>query len=76
MLKAMCEGIGPCGYTVRLTAKWVQDVGPPHCPKHGAMTVEMPTDEERGEEPGEGEGPAIIATKPFKRDGRRAGAAT
>lgn len=34
--KACCS---ECGYTVRVTAKWVE-VGPPHCPNHGAMTVE------------------------------------
>lgn len=39
LLKASCGGDG-CGYTVRVTAKWVADLGPPHCPKHGAMTVE------------------------------------
>lgn len=31
--KAEC---GLCGYTVRVTQKWL-DVGPPHCPTHGAM---------------------------------------
>lgn len=36
MLKACC---GECGYTVRVTAKWLE-VGPPHCPKHGAMNAE------------------------------------
>jgi hypothetical protein len=35
LLKAECEGDG-CGYTVRVTAKWVDEVGPPHCPNHGA----------------------------------------
>jgi 2-keto-4-pentenoate hydratase len=49
MLKATCEGDGPCGYTVRLTAKWVQEVSPPHCPKHGAMAVDMPAEEIEGE---------------------------
>ena len=41
MLKAecLCES---CGYTVRVASKWAQDPGPPHCPKHGAMTVEFP----------------------------------
>ena len=34
MVKCVCE----CGYTVRTTAKWI-DVGVPHCPHHGAMTV-------------------------------------
>lgn len=33
--KASCP---ECGYTVRVTQKWL-DVGPPHCPKHGAMTA-------------------------------------
>ena len=39
LLKAECEGEG-CGYTVRITAKWVDDIGAPHCPKHGAMGVD------------------------------------
>lgn len=25
-----------CGYTVRVTQKWL-DIGPPHCSQHGAM---------------------------------------
>lgn len=33
--KACCE---ECGYTVRVTAKWLE-VGLPHCPAHGAMAV-------------------------------------
>jgi hypothetical protein len=50
MLKAVCECDG-CGYTVRLARKWIVEVGPPICPKHGvAMTVEG-----LGEEPGEGD---------------------
>lgn len=36
MLKASCE---ECGYTVRVTRKWLE-IGPPHCPNHGAMTTE------------------------------------
>jgi hypothetical protein len=32
LLKVMCA----CGYTVRVTQKWL-NVGPPHCPMHGAM---------------------------------------
>lgn len=36
LLKAVC---GRCGYTVRVTRKWI-DVGPPPCPAHGAMTIE------------------------------------
>lgn len=35
LLKACCA---ECGYTVRVTAKWLE-VGPPHCPVHGAMTT-------------------------------------
>jgi hypothetical protein len=34
--KACCTS---CGYTVRVTAKWLE-IGPPHCPEHGAMAVE------------------------------------
>lgn len=45
LLKAACE----CGYTVRVTGKWVNDVGPPHCPKHGAMTVDLPADDDAAE---------------------------
>jgi hypothetical protein len=43
MLKAECLGES-CGYTVRVASKWAHDPGPPHCPKHGAMTVEFPPD--------------------------------
>ena len=39
MRKATCAD-SSCGYTVRVTAKWVADIGPPHCPKHGQMTVD------------------------------------
>lgn len=35
LLKAACE---ECGYTVRVTQKWLE-VGPPHCPVHGAMAI-------------------------------------
>ena len=47
-LKAECEAKG-CGYIVRVARKQVDDVGPPHCPKHGAMRVDLPEDE-AGEE--------------------------
>jgi len=33
---------GECGYTVRVTQKWL-DIGPPHCPLHGPM--DTPADE-------------------------------
>jgi hypothetical protein len=53
LLKAECEGDG-CGYTVRITAKWVDEIGAPLCPKHGAMRVERgDDDEETGEAAGE-----------------------
>lgn len=42
LLKASCS----CGYTVRVTSKWVDEVGPPHCPKHGSMTVELPDNDD------------------------------
>jgi len=44
LLKAACEhrdeGADACGYTVRVTRKWVDQLGAPHCPVHGAMEVE------------------------------------
>jgi hypothetical protein len=48
MLKAECHGkLGQlCGYTARVAAKWVDDLGPPHCPKHGAMAVKRPAGED------------------------------
>ena len=45
MLKAECE-TKDCGYTVRVAAKWINDPGPPHCPKHGPMLVTVPADAE------------------------------
>lgn len=38
LIKATCGELG-CGYTVRITSKWVKDIGPPICPKHGPMAV-------------------------------------
>ncbi|EGG93547.1 hypothetical protein IMCC1989_1089 [gamma proteobacterium IMCC1989] len=35
LLKAICE----CGYTVRITKKWLEAVGNPFCPIHGPMEV-------------------------------------
>jgi len=48
LLKAECT----CGYSVRVTRLWLDRVGPPHCPQHGAMTVEgwEPGDDEDNEE--------------------------
>ncbi|WP_226019386.1 transcription elongation protein SprT [Novosphingobium sp. FKTRR1] len=39
MLKAECE-TAACGYTVRITRKWLDALGAPCCPAHGAMEVE------------------------------------
>lgn len=36
MIKCHCE---TCGYTVRTCKKWITQMSPPHCPKHGEMTV-------------------------------------
>lgn len=44
--KASCA---ECGYTVRVTSKWLE-LGPPHCPTHGAMTVEGDGQEDAGGE--------------------------
>lgn len=52
-LKCECA---TCGYTVRLALKWMVDVGPPHCPKHGEMKPEKPLppgDDEGDDEGGE-----------------------
>ena len=49
MIKCEC---GQCGYTVRTSKKWLDDVGAPHCPKHGEMVVELP---DEGDDDGETE---------------------
>lgn len=38
MLKCTC---GECGFTVRMTRKWVDEVGAAHCPVHGAMVLDI-----------------------------------
>jgi hypothetical protein len=43
LLKAWCARDN-CGYTLRVPLKWVRQPGPPHCPLHGPMSVEMPPD--------------------------------
>ena len=55
LLKAECE-TAACGYTVRITRKWLEAVGAPHCPTHGPMTVEGWTPGEGAEDEREGEG--------------------
>ena len=37
LVKASC---GECGYTVRITRTWIDQVGAPHCPEHGEMDVD------------------------------------
>jgi hypothetical protein len=44
MFKATCT-TGNCPFLVRVSAQQVREIGPPHCPKHGAMTVDLPADE-------------------------------
>jgi hypothetical protein len=39
LLRATCP-FPLCKYTVRVTQKWVRDVGPPHCPRHGATEIQ------------------------------------
>lgn len=34
LLKCQCD---ECGYVVRVTRTWIEDVGLPHCPVHGEM---------------------------------------
>jgi hypothetical protein len=43
--KATCIDSG-CPYTVRVAASHVTNIGPPHCPVHGAMTVEIPDEDQ------------------------------
>ncbi len=44
-----------CGYKVRVATKPVREIGPPHCPRHGAMHVHFPKDDPEDAE-GEAEG--------------------
>jgi hypothetical protein len=37
MLKCECP---MCGYIARTSQKWIDEVGPPHCPVHGAMEIQ------------------------------------
>lgn len=38
LLKAECTAEG-CGFSVRVTSKWLDQVGAPHCPAHGEMSI-------------------------------------
>lgn len=48
MVKCVCER-EDCGFTVRTTRKWLDDVGAPHCPKHGAMSFDAESAEPEDE---------------------------
>ena len=37
LIKVSCND---CGYVARVSRKWIENVGPPHCPEHGPMTPE------------------------------------
>lgn len=47
MVKAECQ----CGYVVRLSKKWIEEVGWPHCPKHGEMKGTLPEEKDNDEDP-------------------------
>jgi hypothetical protein len=50
--KAECITEG-CGFIVRVAAQPVREIGPPHCPLHGAMRVDLPVDDDEAEAPAE-----------------------
>lgn len=41
MVKMECN---ECGYICRTAKKWIAEVGPAHCPKHGEMLFDNPED--------------------------------
>jgi hypothetical protein len=45
-LKCECS---QCGYIARISKKWLDAVGAPHCPQHGAMEPEVKDEGEEGE---------------------------
>jgi hypothetical protein len=49
MVKCECA---ECGYVCRTTKKWLE-IGPPHCPVHGAMKFEAADDETDTDEGGD-----------------------
>lgn len=49
MLKAQC---GVCGYTVRLTQKWIDEVGAPICPAHADLSMDVEGQEKDKDEEG------------------------
>jgi hypothetical protein len=58
MLKAECEVEG-CGYVVRVAATHARTKGPPGCPVHGAMRVDLPAVDEELPETKGGEGEEV-----------------
>jgi hypothetical protein len=50
--KAVCTE-KDCPYTVRVASSHVINIGPPHCPRHGAMAVDLLSDDEKDEEQAE-----------------------
>jgi hypothetical protein len=62
MFRASCKAQG-CTFLVRVAAEKVREIGPPHCPKHGAMNVDLPADEQ-----GEINGRQADATAPNTSD--------
>jgi hypothetical protein len=47
MVKCECP---ECGYTARVSRKWLDDVGAPKCPKHGVMAYTIPDELEGDDE--------------------------
>lgn len=47
MIKLECE---TCGYTARTTRKWLDELGPLHCPKHGEMMAHLPKEDNEDED--------------------------
>ncbi len=54
MVKCECKS-EDCGFLVRTSRKWIDDVGVPHCPKHGKMECDYipPTEAGEGEDESE-----------------------
>ena len=58
MLKAEC-GVEGCGYIVRVAATHARTKGPPGCPVHGAMRVDLPPDNDELPETEGGQGEEV-----------------
>jgi hypothetical protein len=64
MLKASCQDEN-CTFVVRLAATPAREIGSPHCPKHGEMTVEWPENEDTGDSGDDAPEDATPAENPF-----------